>query len=63
MYLQKIIKELNEFSLRVMNKKSCSEIITNLDLLNNKMYCCFANKSWDKKGKKNKLMNLDLKQR
>lgn len=58
---KKALKKLNEFSFYVMNRKSCSEIITTMDFLNNKMYCYIANLSWNKKGKKNKLTEKELK--
>lgn len=37
----------------------CGDIITTMDLLNNKIYCALANKSWMKKSKKNKLTYKD----
>lgn len=58
---KKALKKLNEFSFCVMNKKSCSDIITTMDFFNNEIYCYMANLSWNKKGKKNKLTNKQLK--
>ena len=58
---KKALKKINEFSLYVMNKKSCSDIITTMDFLNNKIYCYMANLSWNKKGKKNKLSEEQLR--
>lgn len=52
---RKARKKLKEFSLCIKNKKRSSDIITSMDLLNNKIYCFLANKSWSKKAKKNKL--------
>lgn len=58
---KKALKKIKEFSFYVMNKKLCSDIITTMDFLNNKIYCYMANLSWNKKGKKNKLTNQQLK--
>ena len=58
---KKAIKKINEFSFYVMNKKLCSDIITTMDFLNNRIYCYLANLSWNKKGKKNKLTEKELR--
>ena len=51
---RKARKKLKEFSLCIKDKKRSNDIITSMDLLNNKLYCFLANKSWTKKIKKNK---------
>lgn len=54
------IKNLKEFSTYIKSKKKCNEYITTMDLLNSKTYCYLANKSWNKKGKVNKLTKKDI---
>lgn len=58
---RKALKKLNEFSLYVKDKKTCSDIVTTIDFFNNKTYCYLANVSWNKKGRKNKLTKEQLK--
>lgn len=55
------LKDLNKFSSAVNKKQTHSDIITTMDLFNNKMYCFVANLSWKKKGKKNNLLDLDIR--
>ena len=57
---RKARKKLKEFSICIKNKKRSNDIITSMDLLNNKIYCFLANKSWNKKSKKNKLTKNDI---
>ena len=54
-------KELRKFSICVNEDKECGNIITTMDILNNKLYCMLANHSWTKKGKKNKLNKKSIK--
>ena len=57
----KALKSLHKFSVGVSNNEQISDIITTMDLLNNKIYCMIANKSWNKKGRLNKLKKRDIK--
>jgi len=58
---RKALKNLNNFSNTIKLKEKQADIITTVDLLNNKLYCYMANLSWNKKGKINKLSSSDLK--
>lgn len=51
----KALKDLHRFSINIKSKTKTSDIITTIDLINNKMYCILANNSWLKKCKKNNL--------
>ena len=55
------LRKLKKFSISIKNNKKSNDIITTMDLLNNKMYCMLANISWNKKCKKNKLSKIDIK--
>ena len=55
---RKARKKLKEFSLSIKNKEKSPDIITSMDLLNNKIYCLIANFSWHKRLKKNILYSL-----
>ena len=57
----KALKKLKDFTDIVKSKQKCNEIITTMDLINNKLYCYLANLSWIKKGKINSLSNTDLR--
>jgi hypothetical protein len=54
-------KMINKFAKIIEKKQKHTDIITTMDLLNNKMYCYLANKSWRKRGKKNNLSNKELR--
>lgn len=53
-------KNIKIFAKIIKTKQKHEDMITTMDLLNNKMYCYLANKSWRKRGKKNKLSNTEL---
>lgn len=56
----KALKKLNEFADIIKNKQIKSDIITSVDILNNKLYCFLANTLWTNNGKKYKLSKIDL---
>lgn len=56
----KALKKLNEFANTIKNRQTKSDIITTVDILNNKLYCFLANTSWTNNGKKYKLSKTDL---
>ena len=56
----KAIKSLKEFS-NIIKEDNAKEIITTMDLLNDKLYCILANLSWNKKGRINNLTKKELK--
>lgn len=56
----KALKKLNEFVDIIKNKQIKTDIITTVDILNNKLYCFLANKSWTNNGKRYKLSKKDL---
>ena len=58
---KKALKKLKEFSKCVRGKQKCNDIITTMDLVNNKWYCHMANLSWKKSCKKNKLTDSDVR--
>lgn len=53
--------KLKKFSKCIKDNKNSKDIITTMDLLTNRIYCMFANHSWTKKGKFNKLTKNDLR--
>lgn len=55
------LKQLDEFAKIIGEQRIESDVITTMDLLNDKMYCFFANMSWSKNGKKNNLSSSDLR--
>ena len=57
---KKALKKLDEFSNKIKLKEKTGNIITTMDLLNNKIYCYIANLSWNKKGRINNLSKQDL---
>lgn len=59
----KAMKSLNRFNKIVKSKELEKDIITTVDLLDNKLYCFLANISWNNQGKKFKLSKKDLKKR
>ena len=58
---RKALKDINKFANTVSSKEKDKDIITTMDLLNNKLYCYIANHSWNKQGKKNNLSSSDLR--
>lgn len=56
-----VLSNLKKFTNIILLKKKENDIITTVDLLNNKLYCFLANLSWNKKGKQNNLSKIDLK--
>lgn len=54
------LKKLKEFKQIIINRDITKDIITTMDLFNNKMYCYFANYSWNKKCKKYNLSKEDI---
>ena len=57
---RKALNQLKKFYNIIKLKEKGLDIITTMDLLNNKLYCYMANLSWNKKGKINNLSNFDL---
>ena len=57
---KKAFKHLHKFSVSISNNEVVSDIITTMDLLNSSMYCFLANRSWNKKCKKNRLSKKDI---
>lgn len=57
----KAMKSLDKFSKIIKNKEFTKDIITTIDILNDRLYCFFANISWTKNGKKFKLTKEELK--
>ena len=57
----KAMKKLNKFSNIIKNKEITEDIITTVDILNDNLYCFFANLSWTNDGKKYKLTKEELK--
>lgn len=55
------MKKLKIFCNMIKSKENCDDIITTMDLINNKIYCYLANKSWNKRGKKNNLKVKEIK--
>ena len=58
---RKALKDIKEFSNIIKLKEKRKDIITTMDLLNNRIYCYMANLSWNRKGKINKLSYNDLR--
>ena len=54
-------KVINKFANMIKSKEIKEDLITTMDLFNNKLYCYVANLSWKKKGKKNNLSDSDLR--
>ena len=54
------LNKLKEFSNTIKLKEKGKDLVTTMDLLNNKLYCYIANLSWSKKGKKCNLSKNDL---
>lgn len=58
---RKALKKLRIFAKRVKKKEKSSDIITTMDILNNRLYCYLANLSWNKKCRINKLSSADIR--
>lgn len=58
---KKALRCLNRFINNIKLKQKGEDIITTMDLLNNKLYCYFANKSWTKDAKLNNLTESDVR--
>lgn len=58
---RKSLKEIKKFADTIKLKEIKNDVITTMDLFNNKMYCYIANLFWNKKGKKNNLSSSDLR--
>lgn len=58
---RKVLKNINKFIDIIKNKEIKDDIITTMDLFNNKIYCYVANIFWNKKGKENNLSIVDMK--
>lgn len=56
----KALKDLKEFS-NIIKENKTKEIVTTMNLLNDKIYCILANLSWNKKGRINNLTKKELK--
>lgn len=55
------LKKLNHFSKVIKKGEKCDDLVTTMDILNNKIYCFLANRNWSKSGKKNNLTIEDIK--
>ena len=55
----KVLKDLKEFS-NIIKENKTKEIVTTMNLLNDKIYCMLANLSWNKKGRLNNLTIKEL---
>lgn len=58
---RKALKNLRDFTNSVKSKDKSTDIITTIDLINNKLYCYMANLSWNKKAKLHNLSESDLR--
>lgn len=58
---RKALKQLKDFTNYIKLKEKSTNIITTMDLINNKLYCYMANLSWNKKGKLYNLSESDLR--
>lgn len=58
---RKVSKNINKFINIIISKERGKDIITTMDLINNKLYCYIANYYWDKNGKKNNLSSSNLR--
>jgi len=56
----KALKELDNFTNIIKSKQQTQDIITTMNLLNNKLYCHIANLFWKKKAKLNNLSNENI---
>ena len=57
---QKAMKKLNLFIKSIKEKKTSEDIITTMDYLNNRIYCCLANINWNKNSRKYNLSKEDI---
>lgn len=60
---QNALKSVKEFANVIKERKIKDDIITTMDIFNNKLYCHIANLSWTKKGKKNNLSKKEIKEK
>lgn len=58
---KKALSKLKDFGCSICKKEKTEDYITTMDIINNKTYCFLANRSWNKKGKRNKLNKKDIK--
>lgn len=58
---RRALRKLRVFAKAVKKKEKSSDIITTMDILNNRLYCYLANLSWNKKCKTNKLSSADIR--
>lgn len=58
---KKVFKGLDNLSNNIKRNTKANDIITTISLLNNRLYCLAANKSWYKDARKNGLKNKDIK--
>lgn len=56
-----VLKNIKKFASTIKSKETTDDIVTTIDLINNRLYCYIANFSWDKSGKKNNLSSSDLR--
>ena len=54
-------KTLNNFSKIIKTKATTKDIVTTVNILNDRMFCFFANIFWNKDGKKFKQTKKDMK--
>lgn len=59
----KVYKDLRNFSRCINNNILCNDKLSELSLLNDKLYCFFANLSWNKNGLKNNLNKEDIRKK
>lgn len=55
------LKKLNDFINIIKMKQKGVDIITTMDLINNRLYCYMANLSWNKKCRVNNLSSSDVR--
>lgn len=58
---RKALKKVKKFSSFIREKQTSDDIITTMDLFNNKMFCLVANAFWNKKAKKNNLSSSNVR--
>ena len=56
----KALKQLNCFAKRIKLKQNSEDLITTMDYLNNRFYCCLANINWNKNCRKHNLSKEDI---
>jgi multimeric flavodoxin WrbA len=55
------IKKLNKFAITIKNKENTKNIVTTTNLLDDRLFCFFANIFWTKKAKRFKQTKKDIK--